>query len=325
MNMKKLAEKANVSVGTISKVFSNSKEISKETKDKIIKIAKENGCFEKYNKNKYDKKIVAVICPEINSAYYANMVTYLEKKLSENNLQTIISISNFNQKNETDLVSYFSSNSNADAIILIGNYSFIKYNKEIPIVSIGKSKNNEIDCVYSRSKEAFYDAIKLLKDNGHTKIAYLGEQLTKSYEKNFIEALRYYALPVHPEFIITDKERFETAGYNAMNKILEQKDMPTAIITAYDYIALGAIQAIRAKGLNVPDDFSIIGSDNISFASHYNISLTTIDKNNNECCDKAVELIIKKLSNNYYKLRQSISIRSELIIRNSVKDISEKH
>ena len=70
MTMKDLAKLANVSVSTVSKAFSEAEDINKETKNRIFEIAKQTGCYGKFHKGKYHKKIIGVIVPEIVSDYY---------------------------------------------------------------------------------------------------------------------------------------------------------------------------------------------------------------------------------------------------------------
>ena len=65
MNLSMIAKLAGVSVSTASKAFAGSREISAETRERIFQIARENGCFDKYIKSKYKKKVIAVIYPEL--------------------------------------------------------------------------------------------------------------------------------------------------------------------------------------------------------------------------------------------------------------------
>ena len=70
MTMKILAKLSGVSVSTVSKAFSGSKEISAHQREHIFQTAKENGCYEKYYKPRFEKPVIAVICPEFQSGYY---------------------------------------------------------------------------------------------------------------------------------------------------------------------------------------------------------------------------------------------------------------
>ncbi|MBR2498496.1 MAG: LacI family DNA-binding transcriptional regulator [Clostridia bacterium] len=323
MNLKKLATMANVSLSTVSKAFSGSKEISESTRQKIFDIAKENGCFDKYYNYKNDKKVIAVICPEVESAYYCSMVSRLDNELNKSGAIMTLAITNFSAKKENELLDYFTCSKMVDGIIVISSSTVIKANPEIPIVAIHTKRNiSEVDTLNPSFADAFYDAIKHFVDNGHEKIAFFGETHTKSHQNIFIKTIQKFNLAVNPDWIFEEKERFESAGYSAMQKIYAMENRPTAIFCAYDNIALGAIQSIRTHGQNVPEHFSIIGINDIPFASHYNISLTTIKANSSTLCDMAVDLIMKKLKNKFFTLRQRISLRSELVIRNSVRNIS---
>lgn len=323
MNLEKLANAAGVSLSTVSKAFSGSKEISEKTRNKIFDIAKETGCFEKYYNFKSNKNVIAVICPEVESAYYCSMVARLESELNKNGVIMVLAITSFSAKKENEIIEYFTSTKTVDGIIVISSSAKIKFNKDVPIVAIHTKRDlSEVDCLNPAFADAFSDAIKHFIDNGHTKIAFFGETHTKSHQNLFVKTIQKFNIKVNPDWIFEEKQRFESAGYSAMQKVYAMENKPTAIFCAYDNIALGAIQSIRTHGQNVPDHFSIIGINDIPFAAHYNISLTTIKANSSTLCDMAVDLILKKLKNKFFTLRQRISLRSELIIRNSVRDIS---
>ena len=106
-----------------------------------------------------------------------------------------------------------------------------------------------------------------------------------------------------------------------MQQIYALEKKPTAILCAYDYIALGAMDCIKDHNQSVPNDFSIIGVDDISFSSHNNVNLTTIRPNFQGVCDIAIDLIVKKINEKSYCIRQTVNVRGELIIRSSVKDL----
>ena len=101
MTLAKIAKMANVAVSTVSKAFSDSPEISSETKELIINIAKETGCYEKYYKPKYNKKLIAVICPEMLGNQYAQMATFLEQKITQRDGQCFFRSATFRPKSKT--------------------------------------------------------------------------------------------------------------------------------------------------------------------------------------------------------------------------------
>ena len=109
MNLETLAKLAEVSVGTVSKAFSGSKEISEDTKDRIFALAKEHGCFDKYNKNRFEKKVVAVLCPEIKSEYYTTIATLLERQITSHGGIMLLSTTEFSEEREMTLFSYYAS------------------------------------------------------------------------------------------------------------------------------------------------------------------------------------------------------------------------
>ena len=155
----------------------------------------------------------------------------------------------------------------------------------------------------------------MLKEYGHTKIAFLGETLTT------LKAGYYYQAALellHEEpLIITSPKRFEQAGEDCIQRLNNHKDV-TALICAYDNIAFGAIKALQTMGLQIPHDISVIGIDNTPMGNYTSTSLTTIDTKPEEVCTLAWELLQKKISSPFYKSTQNISIRSGLILRESV-------
>lgn len=322
MSMLKISRLANVSKSTVSKVMSNSVEISEATKKKVINAAKELGLYEKYYKENYCKKIIAVITPEVSSEFYNSTLSYLESKICEQGAVMTISLSHFNSKIESELIIFYLSKGRADGIIVFDAFSKIKSNSAVPIVVINSLKEQKhVDCVNTDFFNPIVEAIHQFKLNGHKKIGYVGESLTQDKYDFFVCAMKEHGFNINKNYIINSKHRFETAGYLAMEKFFGREDKPTAILAAYDYIALGMIQSIRAHGLNVPDDFSIIGIDDISLNKYYNISLTSIKSNKTEICDLVLELIFKKINNKYYRMVQSITIKGELVLRNSVKEL----
>ena len=179
MTLAKIAKIANVAVSTVSKAFSDSPEISKETKEQIIKIAKDTGCFEKYYKPKYNKKLIAVICPEMLGVHYSQMATYLEEKITKRNGTMLLSVSSFSPEKQAELIDYYIKYAHADGIIVIEPISKIKNSTEVPIIQIGLEKATaNVHAIYADMGDALSQSINLLLKEGHHNIGFIGEQYT---------------------------------------------------------------------------------------------------------------------------------------------------
>ncbi|HBE77032.1 MAG TPA: hypothetical protein DDW65_04520, partial [Firmicutes bacterium] len=117
------------------------------------------------------------------------------------------------------------------------------------------------------------------------------------------------------QYCVDDPERFEQGGYNCMKKILSLTDRPTALLTGYDNIAVGAMRAIYEEHLKIPEDVAIIGNDNIRESSYLYQSLTTISPPVLEMSRMGVDLLIEKIENKENRVVHNIKLNPDLIIR----------
>jgi len=317
MSLKKIAELSGVSVSTVSKSFSGSDEISKETKEKVIDAAKKLGCYEKYMKEKYPEKIIAVICPEINSECYSSVLSCLDEEITKRNAVMTISQYNFEAERAERLFKYYSLFKKVDGIITFSKRPEGEMT-DIPAVLFG-GRDDYLDSVEQDNTKAIDETVKYLKETGHKKIAFIGEELTKGKKIKFIDSMKANGMAVMDKYVICEKKRFYDAGYEGMEHFFSKGDIPDAVVAAYDYIAIGAIRAIKAHGLKVPEDISVIGMDNISACEDLDVPLTTITGKNEEVSRVAVDMLFERFKNNYSK-RKSVKIEMELIKRKSVKN-----
>ena len=315
MTQRELAKLANVSFSTVSKAFNNSDDISDETKNHIFRIAKQYGCYGEFFKGKYHKKIIAIICPEIVSSYYAEFIKYFQMLIERDGDIPIISSDNFDKKTSDELIEYYASYMKVDGIITFELKSALKKGYTTPIVSVLSDISSYVDTVEVDFKSAVFDAVKLLDDYGHKKIAFLGEKLTTAKAELYKKAMKN--IGNSNINVIESEYRFEAAGEDGIRQILTMGNSVTALICAYDNIAFGAIKELIKAGLRVPDDVSVIGMDNINTGKYAETSLTTIDSNPEQVCTAAWNLLNKKIKNPYLSGKKEI-INAKLIIRESI-------
>ena len=313
MTMRELAKLANVSPSTVSKAFKDADDVSEETKKLVFDIAKEHGCYHKFYTGKYTKPVIAIICPEVKSGYYAKHIEILQEIISQNKCMAVISSDGFDKEKQAELIEYYSTYLKVDGIIVFNMYdTFKKGYAGTPIVGMFISHNIDIDSVTVDMESAITDAVNHLYESGHTRIAFIGEKLTRQKSECFCKRAEQLRLE---HTVITANGRFEQAGEDGASQVLALKNRPTGIVCAYDDIALGVIRALKKSGYGVPEDFSVIGMDNIRACDYFETSLTSIDSCPDEICMIAWDLLEKKRKNKFYRLSQKIIIKPKLVIR----------
>ena len=316
MTMTEIARLAGVSVSTVSKAFSGDKDISEATRNRVFDVAKQNDCYSKYVKSFKYKYVVAVILPEFQSGYYTQQLAFFSEELRKRNTLMLVAEDNFNPEERKELASYFSFGTKVDGIIIYGNID-TEYDYKTPIIAIGKT--DLFNSVQMSYENALCEAVEYLKENGHRDIAYIGEPLTMGYLNRFKNAMDKYNVPIKEDYIInTVDTRFEFAGYEATNELLSLEKPPTAVITAYDYIAFGAIKSIKEHGLRVPEDISIIGRDDVKECDYLDIPLTTITPYSKDLCEIIISELFDKIENKTGKKTKTIKVSAEFLKRSTV-------
>lgn len=317
MTQRELAKLANVSFSTVSKAFNNSNDISEETKNHIFRIAKQYGCYSEFLKGKYHKKIIAIICPEIASSYYAEFIKYFQTLIEKDGNIPIISSDNFDKNKTDELIEYYASYMKVDGIIVFDELkNTLKKGYTTPIVSVFSDISSFVDTVEVDLECAVFDAVKLLNVYGHKKIAFLSERLTRAKAELYKKAM--INIGNGGINIIESEYRFEEAGEDGIRRLLDSDSGFTAVICAYDNIAFGAIKELKKAGLRVPDDISVIGIDNIALGRYTETSLTTIDSNPKAVCSVAWDILKEKIQNPYLSTRKNVKINAKLIVRETV-------
>ena len=103
MTLRELSKLCNVSISTVSKAFSSADDISQETKERIFEVAKKYGCYGKFYKGKYEKKVIAVICPELSN-YYIGYVEYIKNLIEKSGGVCIVSTDDFIEEKQQELL-----------------------------------------------------------------------------------------------------------------------------------------------------------------------------------------------------------------------------
>lgn len=326
---KNIAEALNVSQSTVSKALSGSHEISSSLSEKIIQKAKEMGYFSQKRKRnrEYAKRFrpeIAILIPEIVSIYYSELATRMTDEITEHGGKASLYITGFDKENKSRLLSEIYDEVHFDGVIVLSSF---KYSGKVKLPTIALDSDKDIpDCSHlsTNVKVGIDEAIEHLVSLGHKKIGFAGETLTKTKELFFREALKNNNIEVIEEFVFNIPSRFENIGKAVGEQIAAMKDRPTAVVTAYDEVAIGLISTLNENSIKVPEDISVIGMNDIPVAKYYSPPLTTISTRTDEKCSFVVSDIFNRIyKNNIGKTVREIELNSHLVVRKSTAKAKE--
>lgn len=333
ITLKDVALKAGVNVSTASRALNDSSGISKKTKLLIKNIAMDMNYIPNHTARALagkGTKSIGVIVPEISSNYFAKVLNYIECELKDKGYSLIVGMTHHKFEDEINYLKVFSARK-VDGIIVVGcmykklqeQLANIKSNYHIPIVLIQNYIDfPDYDYIMIDDLYGINAAIEHLVKLGHKNIGFIADEISSRMRfAMFKSALKNNGIKLNENYIKIVKEMFELGGYNAMNELLKEKEIPTAIFASYDYIAIGAMKALDEHDLKVPQNMSIIGYDNIRESEYLIPSLSTISPPIKELAKIGIKLLIEKIENKKTTVIQHISVRPDYIIRNTTAEI----
>lgn len=322
MTHKKIAELAHVSVSTVSKALSGSREVSRELTEEIKRIAIETGYFQEKSRRRlmYEKDqqvLIAIVCPEVISIHYSRMIESVKREAEKRNGRISVYIDDFDARKTNEIVQTIAVRNEADGILIFSS-SGVKEKINLPMVCFGCPKEGEADTIYVDMHAVFADIIAYLKGLGHTDIGFIGESNTQEKNKAYRRAMAEAGLPVREEHVCINDKRFEKIGYAAAEQM--NADLPTAVIAAYDEVALAAMHALEQRGIRVPEEISFVGINNIPSAEYFHTPLTTVEVFSDRQSEMAVEILFERILGEPSE-RKHILLPHQLICRKSVKAV----
>ncbi|MGL1891398.1 MAG: LacI family transcriptional regulator [Spirochaetaceae bacterium] len=328
-----VANKAGVSPATVSHVVNNTKYVSPELKVKIERAIEElnyvpNKTARNLAMNKTEQ--VGILVPSLSNPYFGAIAEGMEKVARKNGY--IVSL--FAPEGPDDQYITTIIERQMDGVFLANTgfqfsesqlrhmersgVSFVTGNEIETSGDNGSKFNNSIVSLdYDVSIKKMF---KYLTDLGHKKIAFLSgmpEDNGDLRKKYYLENMEAFGLDFKEKYIVNGNFPFTTTardGYKDMKKFLSTGSDVTAVFAINDLMAIGAMKAIREAGLNVPEDISIVGCDNIFLSEASDPPLTTINVPKEEMGRKAMELLLRMINN---KESNEISLETELVIRES--------
>jgi DNA-binding LacI/PurR family transcriptional regulator len=325
-SIKDVARVAGVSHSTVSRALQNSPVVNPKTAAKIRRIARDLG----YRPSAVARGLVTqktrtigVVVTTIADPFVSEVVIGIEMAANDNGYSVFLADSNADPAREKSVVHSFAER-RVDGIVVTSSrvgalYTPLLSEMMVPIVLINNQHPGQfVHSVMIDNLPASRDATNHLIALGHRRIAYVGDRYGHQSDTErfagYREALGQAALPFLPELVVHGDGKPE-GGALAMNKLLCLPNPPTAVFCYNDMTALGVLRSIHMHGLRVPADISLIGFDDLFFASYTQPQLTTVRQPMRQMGRMAMENLLKLMSGQ--PSAEAIKVPAELIIRES--------
>jgi len=325
ITLKMVAEKAEVSVNTASRAINNKLDINEETKKRVLRIAKELGYIRNAAAVALRTKrtgTIGVVIADNRNPFYAEVLNGMEEAAREKNYHIILANTQRDYRKEEDAINLLLAK-RVDGLLITpvqDRDDDIKklIEANIPFVVVGRDfENIEVDAVYNDEVKGGFLAAEYLIKKGHKRIVLINGFLYKSPAKGRLEgykkALKKYRIPLDESLMSVGDINIED-GYERTKQMLEKNLDFTAIFAYNDMVAFGSMQAIKEKGLRIPEDIELVGYDDIPFSSLISPALTTIKLKKQDLGVESVKLLFSRI-NGIRKKTKKIMLDVELKIR----------
>ncbi|MBN7575789.1 MULTISPECIES: LacI family DNA-binding transcriptional regulator [Clostridium] len=326
--IKDVARKTGLSIATISKYINGGNVLDKNRE--IIQAAIEELNFTvnemarglKTNKT----RTVGIALPDLNNLFFTSIVSKIEDVLLKDGYGTIIC----DYKQDYDLEKKkleFLVNKSVDAIVLVPSGKEVNELRDIlesgiPVILIDRLlKDIECDVVLGDNLNSSYNAVETLFTKGHKRVGvivgpqemYTAEQRLKGYYRVHED----YSFKIDSNLIKYGDYRMDS-GYALFKELLSMDDPPTAVYVTNYEMTLGAVMAINEMGINIPDDLSIIGFDNMELIRVLNPPLSVVVQPMEKIGETTAKLLLKRMSGDNSNFPSINRLKSDLIVTKSI-------
>jgi DNA-binding LacI/PurR family transcriptional regulator len=301
--MEDVAARAGVSRALVSLVMRGSPKVSEHRREAVLRAADELG----YSPHAMARSLASrtshllgVMVSDLHNAFWAEIVDGLDACARDEGFELVINTGGRRAIRERQALASLLSFRPA-GIALLGPVvpapAIASAAEQAPLVLVSRSSRlSTVDTVNDDGQSGSALAVDHLVSLGHTDIVHIdggGGSQASPRRTGYLSAMRHHRLVPH----VIRSEYTDVAGAKAIRELLDTRgnDLPTAIVAANDFNAIGAISALEEAGLHVPADVSVVGYDNTSLAALRHVSLTTVDQPRIEMGRLAAEALLQRV------------------------------
>lgn len=327
-----VAREAGVSMATVSRVVNNNPNVKPATRKKVYEAIERLG----YRPNAVARGLaskktttVGVVIPDISNAIFAEVARGIEDIANMYHYNIILCNADKKKDKEIRVINTLLEKQ-VDGLLFMGgavteDHQVAFRTANVPIVLCATSdENDQIPSVDINHEEAAYDAVMKLISQGHRRIAMISGTLqdpANGYARfqGYKRALEQAGITYDDSLVRIGNYRYES-GVEAMKYFIDLKERPTAVFSATDEMAIGAIHCIQDSGLAVPGDISVISVDNSRMASMVRPQLTTVAQPMYDIGAVSMRLLTKLMKKENVE-QSKVVLPHEIVVRQSVGGI----
>lgn len=279
---------AGVSLATVSRVMNNTGNVTEKTRTAVLKAMETlnyqpNAIAQSLAGNR--SNCVGVVVSELHGPIFGAMLSSIESELRAAGKTAIFAAGHSDAQREKEGIRSLMGR-NCDALILhvegLSDEYLLDIDQEtVPVVVLNRNiRGMETHCISLDNEQGGYDATRSMLDLGHRDIAYVTGPLEWADARDRLSghrrALREAGITVD-ERLIVEGDYHEQGGVRALMELFERGRQFTGVVCGNDEMAAGAMDVIRARGLSIPDDISVIGYDNVRWARYLYPKLTSVN------------------------------------------------
>jgi LacI family transcriptional regulator len=330
--MKDVAISVGVSVNTVSQALSNKPGVNKKTRDLIIETAGkmgyeyENGTRSTLSASKTGT--VGLIITDNANPFFAHVVRGVQNTLWQSKYTLILCNTNEDYSRERGAIETLLEKE-VDGIIMTPTQSqdqdvSILMSTKVPFVLMGRHFSNyKVPNVFFDDRQGAYKAVDHLIRLGHSRILFINApKYISSAEDRYEGYLASFAdngIQPDPSIVRICEPSME-AAYNEMKSIFLEKLDFSAVFTFSDLMMLGVIKMFQEMGIRVPEDYSLVGFDDIDFVSLLTPALTTVCSDKYKLGVKSAAMLLSIIHGDQL-LDETVIIPTKLIVRGSTKKL----
>jgi LacI family transcriptional regulator len=325
-SIKDVAREAGVSTATVSHVINKTRFVSEEVRARVLEAVERCGYYPNAHARSLASgrtHLLGVVVSDISNPFFPELVKSIEAAAFERGYDLVLSNTNYDPERTSHYVRRFIERKVTGVAVMTS---------ELDAALIGELARREVSVVFLdlgqpgvhmsnlrvNYESGIEEAILHLAALGHTKISFVSgpAHLRSAARRNecFRDSMRRH-LPDTQALVYRGDFRVE-GGRRAAREILDARERPTAVMAANDMMALGAMAEFQAAGLDVPRDISVVGFDDIAFASLAEPHLTTICLPRVELGRRAVEALMTTIEHPDQP-GVEINLPTYLVVRNS--------